>query len=87
MGGDVEKAAVVEEVVQRMKNCHSASAHRSYTESSSSTPWTVPAATTTAYISRGTHTAPCTSDQPPQATSVLTHSVHGPDHGWTTDLY
>ena len=88
MGGGVEKAEVVEvgaEVVQRMKNCYSVSAHRSCIELSSSTPWTVSAATIVAYLSRGTHTAPCTSGWPPQAASALTHSVHGPDHRWTPD--
>ena len=34
-------AKVVEEVVQRRKNCHFAFAHRSDTKSSSSAPWTV----------------------------------------------
>ena len=49
------------EVVQQMKNCCSTSAHRSYTESSSSTPWTIFAVSTAVYLSRGAHTAPCTS--------------------------
>ena len=64
MGGSEEKAATVEvgaEVVQRMKNFRSASAHRSCTKSSSSAPWTVSAVTTAAYLSRGAHTTPCTS--------------------------
>ena len=72
MGVGVEKAAmveigtqVVEEVVQRIKNCHFASAHRSYKESSSFAPWTVFAATTATYLSYAAHTAPCTSSRPP----------------------
>ena len=78
----VEMEAVV---VQRMKYCRSVSARKSCIESSSSAPWTVSAASTAAYLSRGAHTAPYTSYQPPQATSTLTHSVHGLDHGWTLD--
>ena len=88
MGGGVEKAAMVEmgvDMVQWMKNCRSASTHRSYIESSSFTPWTVFAMTTAAYLSRGAHTAPCTSGWPPQTASALTDSVHGPDHRWTPD--
>ena len=85
----MEKVVVVEvgveEVVQRMKNCRSASTHRSYTESSSSTPWIVSAVTTVAYLCCGAHTTPCTSIRPPQVASTLTHSVHRPDHGWTLD--
>ena len=79
MGGGVEKAVAVE-VVQPMKNCRSASAHRIYIELSSSTPWTVSTKTTAAYLSRGVHTAPCISGQPPQAASALIHSMHEHDH-------
>ena len=75
IGGGVKKAAMVEkgaevmeEVVQRMKNCRSPYAHRSYIESSSYTLWTVSATTIAAYLSCGTHTAPCTSGQSPQVT-------------------
>ena len=74
-------AEVVEEMVQRMKNCRSVSAHRSYTELLSSAPWIVSVATIAAYLSCGAHTTPCTSYRPPQAASALTHLVHGPDHG------
>ena len=83
MGSGVEKAAEVEvgveevearvEVMHWMKNCHSTSAHRSCTESSSSAPWIVSAATTVTYLSRGTNTAQCISCRPPQAASTLTH--------------
>ena len=41
-----------------------ASAHKSYTELSFSALWTVSVVTTAAYLSHGTHTAPCTSGQP-----------------------
>ena len=86
MGGRAEKVEVMKvgtEVV--MKNCRSASTHRSFIGSSSSTPWTVSTASTTTYLSCGTHTAPYTSCRPPQAASALTYSVHGLDHGWTPD--
>ena len=65
----MEKAVVVEVgakvVVQRMKNCCSASAHRSYTKSSSSDSWIVSTVTSAAYICRGAHTASSTSGRPP----------------------
>ena len=64
MGGRVEKVEVgaeVVEVVQRMKNCHSASACKSCIGSSSSAPWTISATSIAAYPSRGAHTAPYTS--------------------------
>ena len=73
-------AEVVVEVVQWMKNCRSASAHRNYIESSSSALWTVSATTIATYLSRGAHTAPCTFGRPPQVASALTHSVHGLNH-------
>ena len=84
----MEKVVAVKlgvEVVQRMKNYHSVFAHRCCTESSSSASWTVSDATTIAYLSCGAYTAPCISGWPSQATSALTHSVHGLDHIWTPD--
>ena len=73
------------EAVQQIKNCHSLFARRSYTGSSSSTPWNVSATSTAAYPFRGAYTAPSTSCRRPRAASTLTHSVHGPDHGWASD--
>ena len=54
-------------------------------QSSSSAPWTIYVVTTIAYLSRGAYTAPCTSGQPPQIASALTHSMHGLDHRWTSN--
>ena len=78
MGGGVEKAVAVEvgvEVVQWMKNCRTASTHRSCTEWSYFALQTVSATTTAASLSRGTHTAPCASSWPLEAASALTYLV------------
>ena len=72
-------------VVQRMKNCCSAYAHRSYIESSSYAPWTISAVTTATYLPRGTHITLYTFNRPPQVAFALTYLVYGPDHGWTPD--
>ena len=81
----MEAGAEVVEAVQWMKNCHFASARRSCSESSSSAPWTVSAMSISTYSSSGTHTSPCTFYRPLRAASALTHSMDGPDHGYTSD--